>query len=414
LTNTHTPPSKAEKNILFAFCIITALIPFFSINVPRIYSFIPGAAGFIGFALYYFFSQAKPKISKQTAIFVAITISLSALSLLWAQNFDDSKTKVVKLIALLPPQILLISLATSLNKEQLKPLTKLLPTSFVVISIVLIFEIVTKGSLHNIIRGDSISAIADPDDFNRGATALVLYAFSAFALMRTYLKHNIAAILIFPVITIGVLLSESFSAQVGLALGLLFLIAFPYTSSKAHKILKFTIIILMIVSPFVTTPFYDHFGHTLQNNPVLANAYAGHRMEIWDFIGRYILESPILGYGIETTRGITDFDSRSVFNPSNTILHPHNFALQIWIEFGLIGILIACGLVYALFTNIEKQFSRDQQKIILPTLIATLVPASFAYGMWQGLWVGLMFHAAAVALMACTVIHNQSKDHTSN
>jgi len=409
LTEPSVSPSKAEKHIIWAFCIITAVIPFFSINVPRSFAFIPGISGIVFFALYYFLGSEKPALSKKTALFVAITIGLSALSLLWAKNLDDSKEKVIKLLALLPPQILVISLATSLKKEQLKPLAKMFPIAFIASSTFLAFEILTKGTLHNILRGESVSFIADPDDFNRGAVALSIYAFSAFALACTFFKKNIATILIFVPVAIAILISESFSAQIALCAGLLFLFAFPYKSNAAHKTLKFSIIFLMIAAPFIATPFYDHLAHDLQNNPILANAYAGHRMEIWDFISRYILQSPFIGYGIEATREITDFESRHIFNKANTTLHPHNFALQIWIEFGIVGILIGSGLIYALFTNIEKQFSPAQQKIILPTLIATLIPASVAYGLWQGLWIGMMFHVAAVALMTGTLIRRPSK-----
>ena len=407
---THTPAtSKAEKHILFAFCLITAFIPFLSINMPRSYGFTPALCGIIFFGLYYFFGKEKPKISIQTATFVIITLGISVLSLLWAKYFDTSKAKLLKLFALLPPQILLISLITSLKKEQLKPLIKLLPIGFICCSAFLIFEILTKGTLHNIVRGEAISAIADPDDFNRGSTALALYAFSIFATMCLHFKKRISAIIVFIPIASAVLISESLSAQLALGIGLLFLFAFPYTSKIAHKVLKFGIIALMLTAPFFISFIYDHFAQTLHSNPVLAQAYAGNRLEIWDYVSRYALQNPLLGYGIEATRDVTDFDSKAVFWHSSDVLHPHNFVMQIWIEFGLFGILVASSLMYVLLTNIERKFSYNQQKILLPTVMATLVPAAFAYGLWQGLWIGLMFHVAAVALLATTLTHDEHK-----
>ena len=107
--------------------------------MPRSYGFTPALCGIIFFGLYYFFGKEKPKISIQTATFVIITLGISVLSLLWAKYFDTSKAKLLKLFALLPPQILLIILITSLKKEQLKPLIKLLPIGFIFCSSFFIF-----------------------------------------------------------------------------------------------------------------------------------------------------------------------------------------------------------------------------------------------------------------------------------
>ncbi len=141
----------------------------------------------------------------------------------------------------------------------------------------------------------------------------------------------------------------------------------------------------------------------------MAHAYAGHRLEIWDYVSRYALQEPIHGYGIEMVRATLDFDSKRQFLDENNVLHPHNFAIQLWAEFGIIGIFTAMALVYAFFTSIEKNFSIPQQKVILPTVMATLIPASVAYGLWQGQWIGLMFHVAAVTLMATTLAHEEKE-----
>lgn len=366
--------------------------------MPRSYAFIPAITAVIFFGLYFLFGQNKPKISKETTILVVLILVLSASSLLWAKYFDTSKAKVFKLLALLPPQILLISLATSLNKDQLKPLEKYLPIGFIAASIFLIFEMIMQGVLHDLVRGMPVSHIADPTDFNRGSVALVLYSFSIFGLLS--LKYNsYKAILVFIPLAIAVFISRSQSAQLALLVGSATLFLFPYQFKMAWKILKYAIIVLILATPFVTSYVYENFAQDLQNIPVLAKGYAGDRLEIWDYISRYALQSPWLGYGIEATRDVTDFDSQYIFSDESDVLHPHNFVVQIWMEFGLLGISILIGLIYALFTKLENQCNLVQQKIFLPTVMAVLVPASLAYGLWQGLWIGLMFHVAAVAIM---------------
>lgn len=401
--------TKAETYIIFAFCVITALIPFLSINMPRSYAFVPAISSVLIFMPYFLLATQKPKISLQTTILVAAILAVSSLSLLWADYFETSKDKVLKLLILLPPQILLISLATSLSREQLKPLERFLPISFIVVSIFLIIEIVSKGILHDIVRGEPISNIADPDDFNRGSVALALYAFSIVGILSLKLKGFQSALIVFIPLTIAIFMSRSQSAQICIIIGLITFFLFPYKSKIAWKILKYMVLATILATPFVVSYVYDNFAQTLQDIPFMAQGYAGHRLELWDYTSRYALESPWLGYGIEATREVDDFESKHIFWPKSGVLHPHNFSIQIWMEFGLLGILIATGLMYALFTMIEEKFTIAQQKILLPTLIVTLIPASLAYGLWQGLWIGLMFHVAAIALMASTLANNEKQ-----
>ena len=398
----ETAVSKGENRLVWVFCLITAILPICMVNIPRSYGFTPAISGLLFFILYFCISNQKPKLSIKTALLAVTIIGLSSISLLWAEYFETSKEKVFKLLALLPAQVLLISLATSLNKEQLKPLTNVLPIGFLIACGLLIFEIMAQGSLHNIIRGEDTFVITDPDEFNRGAVALALYSFPVFALLSTKLTKPISLLIAFCPAIAAISISQALASQIALILGLVFLFGFPYNVKISLKILKFVILASILAAPFCVSFIYQNFAPALHEIPLLANGYAGHRLEIWDYVSRYAMERPISGFGIEATGDIKDFQTGGIFYHLSEILHPHNFVIQIFIEFGFLGIAIAIGLMYALFTNIEK-LSIAKQKIILPTLIATLVPAAFSYGLWQGLWLGLMFHIAAVTLMAATL-----------
>ncbi len=394
-----------------AFCIITGLIPFIGIDIDKSYSFLPSITGLIFFAI--FTAQQKntkflETISIPTTILVGIILALSSLSILWSAYPDASLKKFIKLLFLLPPQILLISLARNIKSETLKPYINIIPIAVIATSCFLASEILTGGFIFQIIRGNDPSIATDPDDFNIGSVILILYTFCAFGILKQSINPFLACAAIFIPALTAIILSESQSAQLGIALGLITLIAFPYRSKIAFKILKFTILGLMFVTPFMAPYIYEHFATQLQDIHILARGYVGHRLEIWDYISRYALQSPILGHGIGVTRHITDFDSHRIFDASSQIFHPHNFVLQIWMEFGLIGIIAAAGFMYTVLTYIEKNYTPAQKRIILPTLIATLTPASLAYSLWQGNWIGLMFHVAAVTLISVNYSQNNS------
>lgn len=372
-------------------------------------AFAPALTGTIIFALYAIIGSTKPKLSKSTIIFIATILALAAASTLWSVSAETSKEKFLKLLILLPPQILLISLATSLTKEQLSPLKKAFPIGLLIASIVLCTEIITGGILYNFIRGNPLIIATDPDNFNRACVGVALYSFASYGILGTC-THKLRAFLIaFTPIFVALYMTESLSSQLCMCVGLLFLFAFPYKYKISFKILKFMMIALIFSAPFIISDIYYTEAMTIQNLPLMQNGYAGHRLEIWDYVSRYGMQSPIWGHGIEVTRTITDFDSKLMFYEDNLVLHPHNFVMQIWLEFGLLGIAIASFFMYFALTTIEKKFTIAQQKILLPTFMATLVPAAFAYGLWQGLWVGLIFHVAAIALMAATLNSDNAK-----
>ncbi len=326
---------------------------------------------------------------------------MAALSILWAKFPDLASEQVIKLTYLLPPQILMISLALSLDKEKIKPYIHFFSYGLVIGSIYLCFEILSNGAIFNFIRGVPMDLKVNLAEFNRASVFMVLYFFSAIALLNIHFKKSLAVlVMLIPTVTI-LFITDSQSALLAFIAGLIFLFLFPYQSKKAWLGLKIIILAIMLIAPFIISFIYENFAESVQALPLMPQAYAGHRLEIWDYICRYALQEPLHGYGIRATRSITDFDSRLAFANVNEVLHPHNFVFQIWIEFGFIGILVAMGVMERGISLIQHKFTVTQQKILLPTMMAALGPASTAYGIWQGWWIALLFHVAAIGLIAC-------------
>ena len=389
------------KNIyILLFCLLSALVPILAVDVPRGLAFAPSIIGLVFYILYFLVFSAKPQFAKKALWLVLTVLGLSALSLTWAQDFDVSSEKVMKLSLLLPLQLLVISLAVSLKKETLDPYIHYFSYGIVITSLLLSFELLSGGLLFNAIRNVPLDTAVPPAEFNRASILLSLYSFIALTFLKARIKHRFYYLIILIPLFTALCLAESQSAQLSLVIGSIFLFFFPYRSKVAWQALKSIILISMISAVFVTTYVYQNFASDIQQAPMFAQAYAGHRLEIWDFVSRYALQQPLQGFGIEVTRSITDFDSARMFNNGNLVLHPHNFALQIWIEFGLLGILIAMAFIYKMLSMIQNNFTIQQQKILLPTAMAALTPAAFAFGMWQGWWIAVLFHLAAMSLIA--------------
>lgn len=135
---------------------------------------------------------------------------------------------------------------------------------------------------------------------------------------------------------------------------------------------------------------------------------AAHRVLIWDFVGDRIAERPIFGWGAEASRaipggkeafpietlarfGIGSEPRRIWFSQVQRLpLHPHNAALQIWLELGLLGAGLAAWFAAALGLAAARIGPGA-----LGALAAGTVTASLSYGVWQTWWIGLGLLIAA-------------------
>ncbi len=102
------------------------------------------------------------------------------------------------------------------------------------------------------------------------------------------------------------------------------------------------------------------------------------------------MESPWYGFGIEATRHVNDFDSAQIFYSKTNIIHPHNFALQLWIELGILGAISAATFIYLCLKNLLT-FNKEQLPFITACFTAMIAVNLVGYGVWQGWFIGLDF-----------------------
>jgi len=130
---------------------------------------------------------------------------------------------------------------------------------------------------------------------------------------------------------------------------------------------------------------------------------AAHRIMIWDFVGERIAEKPVLGWGAEASRtipggrdlfpgetldrfGLTSEASRAWFarpQPQRLPLHPHNAALQVWLDLGAAGAVLALWLGLALGLAAARHGAGA-----VGALAAGAVTGMLSYGLWQEWWIG--------------------------
>ncbi len=121
----------------------------------------------------------------------------------------------------------------------------------------------------------------------------------------------------------------------------------------------------------------------------------GIRLGIWRFAVDRVVEHPLRGWG---------FDSARAFEPAIP-LHPHDAALQVWLELGLPGALLVTALWLGLLRRAASTPDRLQRATAAAGATAYLTIGAVSFGVWQPWWL-----AVGVLAVLATVLVARSKD----
>jgi exopolysaccharide production protein ExoQ len=128
---------------------------------------------------------------------------------------------------------------------------------------------------------------------------------------------------------------------------------------------------------------------------------AGHRLLIWSFTGERIAERPFFGWGLDAARAIPG--GKVEIRPAQNWLplHPHDSALQVWLELGAPGAALFALLVGFLWLRLgEAPWPRLYAAAAGGSLFAASAIASSGWGIWQEWWLGTL----GLALFAIIVM----------
>jgi exopolysaccharide production protein ExoQ len=118
---------------------------------------------------------------------------------------------------------------------------------------------------------------------------------------------------------------------------------------------------------------------------------AGHRLLIWSFVGDRIAERPIAGWGLDSARAIPGGTEEVRPGLTRLPLHPHNAALQLWLELGMPGAALLALFVGWLWLRLASApWPRLYAAAVGGSLTAALAAAFAAYGIWQEWWLGTL------------------------
>ncbi len=199
--------------------------------------------------------------------------------------------------------------------------------------------------------------------------AILLITTFSFFLER---GENRRAFILYALLCIVLWFSE---ATAGFMVGLLSLpLLYIVQNQTCFKVLRVSSMIiapiLVLSLPFILPYIWTH----VQEFEFLNDPSTGGRIEIWHGLSNLIAQNWGYGWGYDVTRFV-ELPLEHVFIPDEKALHPHNMAIQAWIEFGIVG---ALGLAVIWFQLLRHA----KTPAVLLTLIGLFIIGSLSYGVW--------------------------------
>jgi len=335
-------------------------------------------------------NRLTPTLAAATALLGGLLL-WGAASALWSVNPMRSLVVAARLAGLFPAGLALAAAAGLVVAP--RRLTFLFLVGMVVGIAMAAMELATAGGLSSHFS----DRVFRPTRLNQASISFALLVLPASALLvslgRATLAMLLAAVTAVTVYELagtaakGVLLAS-------VAAGLLFYYARPIVARVAMVISVAAIIAAPVT--FARLERLPGLGGAADSFKISA----GHRLLIWSFAGDRIAERPLTGWGLDSSRAIPGGDDP--IRPGETWmpLHPHNAALQVWLELGAPGTVLfalLAGIVWRALSRVEW-----------PALFAAAAGGSLSiafvgcfatYGIWQEWWLGTLSFSLFLVLV---------------
>ena len=276
-------------------------------------------------------------------------------------------------------------------------LSKFLMISAILSVSYLAIELVTDAYLYRTVTERLLDNSVALSRFNRGTSALIILIWPvSFLVFQRGFKITAVFLLIssFCISTLG----DSNSAKASFVLA--FITAFL---TLTFPRLTLNLIIISVTSFFMLVPII--FLYLLEWSQPVANRIPPStldRLEIWHRSAVAVIEEPLLGYGIGISRYLPIPEDLSSLYKYFTVptTHPHNAPIQIWLELGLIGVvimLLLIGLVSAPIRRIEGHL----RIVAFAAGVSIIFTGLVSYGFWQETWLSII----GMAVILFKLIH---------
>jgi O-antigen ligase len=288
---------------------------------------------------HYFAARQLPALPKAAAIALGILLLWCAASLAWGIDPKSGASKLADITAILVSMLALLGLSTALTDHQRDRIALGLAGGLAVGLLLLVVETMFDYPLHRLVMGNGNPRLVDLLESKRSVDALPTLVWPAAVGLVRLGKRWLAAILALAVLAACTRWTAS-SATLGMAFSIALLPLALLSPRWGRRFLLFLTAAAFISIIPVSLAAYSHGGATAH----WLKRSAQHRVEIWHFAAERALDRPLFGHGLNASRAIPNGGEVSAFLPPDKPiipLHPHDAFLQIWLELGAVGAVLA-------------------------------------------------------------------------
>ncbi|MBN9495489.1 MAG: O-antigen ligase family protein [Alphaproteobacteria bacterium] len=336
---------------------------------------------------------AKRWPARPWLIGVGAFLAFALLSLLWTIDAAEGFDGWVRITFGAVLGLALVGTAASLDEAARSRIARWLAIGMFSAIVLLAMQFVSQrlvdyeGSIAGLWYGPDTNFWAL---FNRSvATLAILLPLAAMAAYRTFGRAAALGLL-----AAGIFIVLNFNSQgaeyalVAATLAAIFVALLP---KRGAFLLSALLAVGVLAAPLIASaPQFDALAQRRDISPSVF-----HRAAIWSFAAERIFEKPAFGWGMHASRAIPG--AKRQFAPGAELmpLHPHNAALQLWLELGLSGAFAGAALMLALGRRIRGD--APTRAALAATLGAAVVIAGVGYGLWQGWWMAALWIIVALA-----------------
>lgn len=320
-------------------------------------------------------------------VLLLLLTALLFISSFWSIDRQASLDLAAKLTLLFTGGVSLILLARNCPKPIWEKYYLLFPCAILLTGLAAAFEIFFEFPFHRKIYALNSYEVS-PSVMNRQIAVFTLtFPVSLYLVWKSRsvlfaLALFLTAIFLFPLAPAPVL-QASMIVVLALSIGCLFFI--EKLTIRGFFLLAGFISLMM---PWLTPTAFDLFGDKI----------ASLKLENWDFISRRIMERPLTGFGLDATRAMS-YDTDNIYSTNLRVNHPHNAALQLWIELGLLGSLVSLLVFFGFYYTLVKS-SRAQRRLGFIAFAAALTLLMASWQLWSSWLIGFFFALAALIILA--------------
>ncbi len=188
-------------------------------------------------------------------------------------------------------------------------------------------------------------------------------------------------------------LHPMFAAMLAVSLALLLSIILAFLNKRWH--IAFSILTVIFIFSMPQIMSFVLGLDTLQAIESIPSSWQ-ERIDIWNKSIVLINESPVMGWGLDTSSSI-----EKVLNDSLTGIiqvHPHNIPLQIRLESGIVGISLFCIFVGLVWRKILQQQDRLFFTACVASICIYFVFSIVSFNAWHSWWLCTQYLAVIVII----------------